>query len=130
MLAQLGVPDMRIPIQYALTYPARLPSPVPQLRLEDWGKLTFYAPDNETFPAMDMARQALRLGGVYPAALNAANEVAVEAFLEERIGFLDIPRLVGDTLDMSLPAPGSVADVLEADKEIRRLTRTRIDARK
>ena len=130
VLAQLGVPDMRIPIQYALTYPARLPSPVPQLRLEDWGKLTFYAPDNETFPAMDMARQALRLGGVYPAALNAANEVAVEAFLEERIGFLDIPRLVGDTLDMSLPAPGSVADVLEADKEIRRLTRTRIDARK
>ena len=77
-----------------------------------------------------MARQALRLGGVYPAALNAANEVAVEAFLEERIGFLDIPRLVGDTLDMFLPAPGSVADVLEADKEIRRLTRTRIDARK
>lgn len=130
VLAQLGVPDMRIPIQYALTYPARQPSPVPQLRLEDWGKLTFYAPDNETFPAMDMARQALRLGGVYPAALNAANEVAVEAFLEERIGFLDIPRLVGDTLDMSLPAPGSVADVLEADKEIRRLTRTRIDARK
>ena len=130
VLAQLGVPDMRIPIQYALTYPARLPSPVPQLRLEDWGKLTFYAPDNETFPAMDMARQALRLGGVYPAALNAANEVAVEAFLEERIGFLDIPRLVGDTLDMSLPAPGSVADVLEADKEIRRLTCTRIDARK
>ena len=130
VLAQLGVPDMRIPIQYALTYPARLPSPVPQLRLEDWGKLTFYAPDNETFPAMDLARQALRLGGVYPAALNAANEVAVEAFLEERIGFLDIPRLVGDTLDMSLPAPGSVADVLEADKEIRRLTCTRIDARK
>ena len=130
VLAQLGVPDMRIPIQYALTYPARQPSPVPQLRLEDWGKLTFYAPDNETFPAMDMARQALRLGGVYPAALNAANEVAVEAFLEERIGFLDIPRLVGDTLDMSLPAPGSVADVLEADKEIRRLTCTRIDARK
>lgn len=130
VLAQLGVPDMRIPIQYALTYPARLPSPVPQLRLEDWGKLTFYAPDNETFPAMDMARQALRLGGVYPAALNAANEVAVEAFLEERIGFLDIPRLVGDTLDMSLPAPGSVADLLEADKEIRCLTRTRIDARK
>ena len=130
VLAQLGVPDMRIPIQYALTYPARQPSPVLQLRLEDWGKLTFYAPDNETFPAMDMARQALRLGGVYPAALNAANEVAVEAFLEERIGFLDIPWLVGDTLDMSLPAPGSVADVLEADKEIRRLTCTRIDARK
>ena len=130
VLAQLGVPDMRIPIQYALTYPARLPSPVKQLRLEDWVTLTFYAPDNETFPAMQMARRALRQGGLYPAALNAANEVAVEAFLEERIGFLDIPRLVGETLDRTLPAPGSIDDVLAADEEIRRCTRARIDGMK
>lgn len=130
VLAQLGVPDMRIPIQYALTYPARLPSPVKQLRLEDWAMLTFYAPDNETFPAMQMARRALRQGGLYPAALNAANEVAVEAFLEERIGFLDIPRLVGETLDRALPAPGSIDDVLAADGEIRRCTRARIDGMK
>ena len=130
VLAQLGVPDMRIPIQYALTYPARLPSPVKQLRLEDWATLTFYAPDNETFPAMQMARRALRQGGLYPAALNAANEVAVEAFLEERIGFLDIPRLVGETLDRALPAPGSIDDVLAADEEIRRCTRARIDGMK
>ena len=130
VLAQLGVPDMRIPIQYALTYPARLPSPVKQLRLEDWVTLTFYAPDNETFPAMQMARRALRQGGLYPAALNAANEVAVEAFLEERIGFLDIPRLVGETLDRALPAPGSIDDVLAADEEIRRCTRARIDGMK
>lgn len=130
VLAQLGVPDMRIPIQYALTYPARLPSPVKQLRLEDWAMLTFYAPDNETFPAMQMARRALRQGGLYPAALNAANEVAVEAFLEERIGFLDIPRLVGETLDRALPAPGSIDDVLAADEEIRRCTRARINGMK
>lgn len=130
VLAQLGVPDMRIPIQYALTYPARLPSPVKQLRLEDWATLTFYAPDNETFPAMQMARRALQQGGLYPAALNAANEVAVEAFLEERIGFLDIPRLVGETLDRALPAPGSIDDVLAADEEIRRCTRARIDGMK
>ena len=130
VLAQLGVPDMRIPIQYALTFPARLPSPVKQLRLEDWATLTFYAPDDETFPAMGMARRALKQGGLYPAALNAANEVAVEAFLEERIGFLDIPRLVGETLDRTLPAPGSVEDVLEADGEIRRLVRARIDGMK
>lgn len=130
VLAQLGVPDMRIPIQYALTFPARLPSPVKQLRLEDWATLTFYAPDDETFPAMGMARRALEQGGLYPAALNAANEVAVEAFLEERIGFLDIPRLVGETLDRTLPAPGSVEDVLEADGEIRRLVRARIDGMK
>lgn len=130
VLAQLGVPDMRIPIQYALTYPARLPSPVRQLRLEDWATLTFYAPDDETFPAMQMARRALRQGGLYPAALNAANEVAVEAFLEERIGFLDIPRLVGETLDRALPVPGSIDDVLAADEEIRRCTRARIDGMK
>lgn len=130
VLAQLGVPDMRIPIQYALTYPARLPSPVKQLRLEDWARLTFYAPDDATFPAMQMARRALKQGGLYPAALNAANEVAVEAFLEERIGFLDIPRLVGETLDRVLPMPGSVEDVLEADAEIRRSVRARIDGMK
>lgn len=130
VLAQLGVPDMRIPIQYALTYPERLPSPVKQLRLEDWGKLSFFAPDDEAFPAMSMARQALRQGGAYPAALNAANEVAVEAFLAEKIDFLDIPRLVGKALDMSLPVPESVADILATDEEIRRCTRARIDEKK
>ncbi len=130
VLAQMGVPDMRIPIQYALTYPERLPSPVEQLRLEKWGKLSFFAPDDEAFPAMNMARRALRQGGAYPAALNAANEVAVEAFLAEKIDFLDIPLLVGKALDMSLPAPESVADVLATDEEIRRCTRAQIDEKK
>lgn len=122
VVAQLGVPDMRVPIQYALTYPARLPSPVDRLRLEDWGRLTFFAPDDEVFPAMGLARRALTQGGVYPAALNAANEVAVGAFLREEIGFADIVPLAGRALDLALPVPGSVQDVLATDEEVRRLT--------
>ena len=92
VLAQLGTPDMRVPIQYALTYPDRLPCPAKQLRLEDWKNLTFYAPDDEAFPAMNLARRALTMGGLYPAALNAANEVAVGAFIAGEIGFTDICR--------------------------------------
>ena len=126
ILAQLGVPDMRIPIQYALTYPARIPSPVRQLRLEEWGKLTFCAPDDEAFPTIGMARQALRQGGLYPAALNAANEVAVEAFLDGRIRFPDIPRLAGETLEMALPAANAVEDVFAVDAQIRAKTREKI----
>ena len=122
VVAQLGVPDMRVPIQYALTYPARLPSPVDRLRLEDWGRLTFFAPDDEVFPAMGLARRALTQGGAYPAALNAANEVAVDAFLREEIGFADIVPLAGQALDLPLPVPGSVQDVLATDGEVRRLT--------
>ena len=126
VLAQLGVPDMRIPIQYALTYSARIPSPVRQLRLEEWGKLTFCAPDDEAFPTIGMARQALRQGGLYPAALNAANEVAVEAFLDGRIRFPDIPRLAGETLEMALPAANAVEDVFAVDAQIRAKTREKI----
>lgn len=122
VVAQLGVPDMRVPIQYALTYPARLPSPVDRLRLEDWGRLTFFAPDDEVFPAMGLARCALTQGGAYPAALNAANEVAVDAFLREEIGFADIVPLAGRALDLPLPVPETVQDVLATDEEVRRLT--------
>ncbi len=122
VVAQLGVPDMRVPIQYALTYPARLPSPVDRLRLEDWGRLTFFAPDDEVFPSMGLARRALTQGGAYPAALNAANEVAVGAFLREEIGFADIVPLAGQALGLPLPVPGSVQDVLATDEEVRRLT--------
>ncbi|MBQ4612987.1 MAG: 1-deoxy-D-xylulose-5-phosphate reductoisomerase [Clostridia bacterium] len=130
VVAQLGVPDMRVPIQYALTYPERLPSPVKQLRLEDWAKLTFAAPDDETFPTINMARRALSLGGLYPAALNAANEVAVGAFIAGEIGFLDIMRLAGSVLDMPLPTPSSVEDVFTVDREIREQTRAAITAMK
>ncbi|MBQ4332982.1 MAG: 1-deoxy-D-xylulose-5-phosphate reductoisomerase [Clostridia bacterium] len=130
VLAQLGTPDMRVPIQYALTYPDRLPCPARQLRLEDWKNLTFYAPDNEAFPAMNLARSALTMGGLYPAALNAANEVAVGAFIAGRIGFTAITRLAAEALEMSLPTPASVEDVFAADSEVRKRTRRRIDTMK
>ncbi len=130
VLAQLGLPDMRVPIQYALTYPDRMSSPVGQLRLEDWKALTFYAPDDEAFPAMNLAREALRKGGLYPAALNAANEVAVGAFIEGEIGFLDITRLAGQALELSLPKPQSVEDVFAADAMVREETCAAINGKK
>ena len=127
VLAQLGTPDMRVPIQYALTYPDRLPCPAKQLRLEDWKNLTFYAPDDEAFPAMNLARKALTMGGLYPAALNAANEVAVGAFIAGEIGFTDITRLAAQALEQELPAPTSVEDVFTADAMVRQQTRNAID---
>ena len=127
VLAQLGTPDMRVPIQYALTYPDRLPCPAKQLRLEDWKNLTFYAPDDEAFPAMNLARKALTMGGLYPAALNAANEVAVGAFIAGEIGFTDITRLAAQALEQELPVPTSVEDVFIADAMVRQQTRDAID---
>ena len=123
IIAQLGVPDMRIPIQYALTYPERVASPVGRLRLEEWGKLTFFQPDDRAFPAMTICREAISRGGLYPAAVNAANEEAVALFREGRIGFTAISRLAAQALERTLPPAGSVEDVLEADREARRLTR-------
>lgn len=130
VLAQLGAPDMRVPIQYALTYPDRLPCPVKQLRLEDWSKLTFYAPDDEAFPAMNLARRALTMGGLYPAALNAANEVAVGAFIAGEIGFTDITRLAAAALEQTLPTPTSVEEVFAADTMVREQTRAAINTMK
>lgn len=123
VLAQLGEPDMRVPIQYALTYPDRLASPTKQLRLEDWGKLTFFAPDDETFPAMGLCREAIRRGGAYPAALNAANEQAVALFLDGKISFKDITRTVASMLEKDISLPHTVEDILETDRQIRRETR-------
>ena len=130
VLAQLGTPDMRVPIQYALTYPDRLPCPAKQLNLEDWNNLTFFAPDNEAFPAMNLARKALTMGGLYPAALNTANEVAVGAFIAGEIGFTDITRLAAAALEQPLPEPTSVEDVFTADETIRRITREAINSMK
>ena len=130
VLAQLGMPDMRVPIQYALTYPARLPCPVKQLRLEDWNNLTFYAPDNEAFPAMNLARKALTLGGLYPAALNAANEEAVGAFIRGEIGFTAITRLAAAALEQTLPVPASVEAVFEVDALVREQTRRAVETMK
>ena len=130
VLAQLGMPDMRVPIQYALTYPDRLPCPAKQLHLEDWKNLTFYAPDDEAFPTMNLARRALTMGGLYPAALNAANEVAVGAFIASEIGFTDITRLAAKALEQELPRPTSVEDVFIADEAVRKQTREAIDMMK
>ena len=98
-LAQLGPPDMRAPIACAFAWPERLAWPAPKLDLAGIGSLTFEAPDHGRFPALNLARDALKRGGNAPAALNAANEVAVRAFLDRRVGFLDIARIVSETLD-------------------------------
>ena len=98
VLAQLGSPDMRTPIAYALGWPKRIEAPAPKLDLAQIAQLTFQAPDMERFPALRLARQVLRDGGSAPTVLNAANEVAVQAFLDRRIGFLDIATLVEETL--------------------------------
>ena len=119
VLAQMGNPDMRIPIQYALTWPERLPSPVKRLHLPDVAKLTFFEPDNEAFPNLPLCRKAITVGGVYPAAVNAANEVAVAAFLKEKIGFLQIGELAASVMDLSLSPARDVQDILNVDQEIR-----------
>jgi 1-deoxy-D-xylulose-5-phosphate reductoisomerase len=98
-LAQLGPPDMRAPIACAFAWPDRLPWPAPQLDLAAVGQLTFQSPDPERFPALAMARAALERGCGAPAAFNAANETAVAAFLDRRIGFLDIASAVAETLE-------------------------------
>ena len=120
ILAQLGVPDMRIPIQYALTYPERQSNMVPRLTLEQLTGLTFEAVDREKFPCLDLAYEAALAGGSSPAVLNAANEVAVHRFLNRRIGFDEIPTLIRKALDAHpRRAVGSVEDVLEVDREVR-----------
>lgn len=119
VIAQLGDPDMRLPIQYALTWPDRLPCPVKTLDLAAWGKLTFFAPDDEAFPNLSAARKALVKGGLYTAAMNAVNEVAVAQFLGGRIGFTDISRMVGACLEWDIPCGDTVEDILAVDADCR-----------
>jgi 1-deoxy-D-xylulose-5-phosphate reductoisomerase len=120
VLAQLGSPDMRIPIAYTLAWPDRMETPCERLDLVRTGTLAFSEPDPQRFPALGLARQALREGGARPAVLNAANEVAVGAFLAGGIGFLDIASIAAETLQCYAPAaPGSVEEVLEVDREAR-----------
>ena len=114
LLAQLGPPDMRVPIAHALAWPARMATPCQRLDLVSIARLDFEAPDPVRFPALALAREALVAGGAEPAILNAANEVAVASFLESRIGFLDIASVVGDVLAAcDPPAPGSIDAVLD-----------------
>jgi 1-deoxy-D-xylulose-5-phosphate reductoisomerase len=120
-IAHLGYPDMRVPISYALTYPERASTPVPSLDLTS-GPLEFFEPDVETFPMLSLAREAGERGGTYPCAYNAANEVAVAAFLEGRIGFLDIPALVESALERVDGAAARDLDELrESDRQAREL---------
>jgi len=116
VIAQLGVTDMRHAIQYALTYPERRACQLPALDLTQMSALHFDAPDTERFPCLALAYRALREGGTYPAALNAANETAVAAFLEERIRLTDIPRVIESVLDRHVTRPVTDLDtVLETD---------------
>jgi 1-deoxy-D-xylulose-5-phosphate reductoisomerase len=121
VLAQLGSPDMRIPIAHTLAWPKRMATPCERLDLVGIGRLSFEAPDLERFPALGLARDALREGGARPAVLSAANEVSVGAFLGGGIGFLDVASIAAETLQCYAPAaPASVEEVLEVDREARR----------
>lgn len=123
VLAQLGTPDMLIPIQYALTFPKRSASTVKRLNLADIGKLTFYEPDYEAFPCMDICRRSLKQGGAYPAAVNAANEVANELFRQGKISFPQLGELVAAALERPLPSISTEQDILAVDAECRLRTR-------
>jgi 1-deoxy-D-xylulose-5-phosphate reductoisomerase len=120
VLAQLGAPDMRTPIAYTLAWPDRIATPAKRLNLAETGQLTFFAPDETRFPALRLAREALGAGGSAPTVLNAANEVAVHAFLERRIGFLDIVRTVEQVLQRMPTVPIEHLDgVREVDGQAR-----------
>jgi len=116
VLAHLGMPDMRTPIAYALGWPRRIAAPCARLNLAELGQLSFQEPDFERFPALRLARQALLAGGFAPTALNAANEVAVQAFLDGKIGFTSIARIVEHILELTPSGQaGSLEDIAAAD---------------
>ena len=119
-IAQMSLPDMRLAIQYAITYPARFPSPIRKLNLDELGHLTFYPPDRGRFPSLDFAYMSLKKGGTYPACLNAANEAAVSLFLDGRIRFSDIFRIIEKALGehKSKDNP-SLEDILNVDREVK-----------
>ncbi len=120
VLAQLGTPDMKIPIQYAITYPDRLKSCAPRLSLTDYAKLTFYKPDYETFEALSACKKAIELGGLYPCAVNCANEQAVAMFLDDKIKFHQIGEMVNAALSYkNYSGEYTLNDILNTDAEIR-----------
>ena len=116
VIAQLGLPDMRTPIAYAMNYPERVPLDLPSLNLAEIGRLSFCAPDDTRFPCLRFGYEALTTGGTMPAVLNAANEIAVQAFLDRRIGFLDIAATIRRTMDFHVPREIlTLDDALQAD---------------
>jgi len=127
--AELGVPDMKVPIQYALSYPARWPAPHERLNWSDVTRLDFEQPDTEKFPCLQLAYDALDVGGAAPAVLNAANEAAVSSFLDEQISFVDIPRAIERALEnvAAIDAP-SLDDLYAADEEARRCVQELVPA--
>ncbi|MFM8541622.1 MAG: 1-deoxy-D-xylulose-5-phosphate reductoisomerase [Nitrospira sp.] len=117
VIAQLGLPDMRTPISYAMKYPARVPLDLPPLDLASIGKLTFFQPDHDRFPCLQLGYDALKIGGTMPAVLNAANEIAVAAYLQNGISFLDIAAIIRGTMDAhTLRQVHTLDDALEADR--------------
>ncbi len=120
--AQLGVPDMRLPIQYALLYPERVDTELPRLDLLTCGPLEFHPPDEQRFPCLRLAREAASAGGTMPAVMSAADDVAVEAFLDGRIAFLDIPDIIEDVMQRADNQPADDLDVIiEADRRAREM---------
>ncbi len=131
VIAQLGVPDMRLPIQYAITFPERAVSPVKSLDFMKYGKLTFARPDEEAFPCLSACKLALKKGGLVPAAANGANEAAVQLFLNRKIRFTDISNLVLDAMNHQ-PDKNTditVRDILNADAEARRFVLNSVGGR-
>ncbi len=121
VLAQLGLPDMRLPLLYAMAYPERVPTPWPRLDLVKCASLTFREPDRRKYPCLDLAYAAGRVGGTMPATLNAANEQAVELFLQEKISFRQIPVAIARACEAHTPmAHPSLEDILACDREARR----------
>lgn len=128
VIAQLGVPDMKIPIQYALLYPDRLECPTKRLSLTDYGSLTFEKPDYETFRCLSTAIRAIKLGGAYPCLVNSANEEAVKAFLNDEIPFIEIGEIVSAVTEKFAPAPiKSYEDIVKADISAREYVRNIIE---
>ena len=120
IIAQLGLPSMKHPIQYAFTYPDRLPSPDSGVSFAELGKMTFFEPDEETFRCLALAKRAGLAGGIMPTVLNAANEVAVSAFLQEKIGFLDIAGYVEKVINSyENKSNPTIEDIIEVDKSVR-----------
>ena len=127
-IAQLGLPDMKIPIQYALTYPKRFETNLKNLNLTDIKELTFKKPNLELFPCLGYSYEAGKIGGTMPAVLNAANEIAVSAFLKDKIKFLDIPRLIKKMMDKhSVIKNPDLDEILEVDKRIKEKTNKEIE---
>ena len=121
VIAQMSIPSMKHPIQYAFTYPERLPSPDERVDFPKLGNLSFYSPDEKTFRCLALAKKAGKIGGIMPTVMNAANELAVDAFLKDKIGFLDIADFVEKTMDKweNIENP-TLEDLLKVDKQVRR----------